>query len=77
MSEIAQACNVSERTIRNYHKEIKKQKEHAVELVDYSNYTNEQLAALWGVSVRTIQRRRAAAKLEVKTAVEHALLHGG
>ena len=74
MSEIAQACNVSERTIRNYHKEIKKQKEHAVELVDYSNYTNEQLAALWGVSVRTIQRRRAAAKLEVKTAVEHALL---
>ena len=77
VSEIAQKCDVSERTIRNYLKEIKKQKESTVELVDYSNYTNEQLAALWGVAVRTVQRRRAAAKLEAKTAVEQALLEKG
>ena len=77
VSEIAQKCDVSERTIRSYLKEIKKQKESTVELVDYSNYTNEQLAALWGVAVRTVQRRRAAAKLEAKTAVEQALLEKG
>jgi transposase len=77
VSEIAQKCDVSERTIRSYLKEIKKQKESTVELVYYSNYTNEQLAALWGVSVRTVQRRRAAAKLEAKAAVEQALLEKG
>ena len=74
VSEIAQACGVNERTIRNY---LKKQKELTVELIDYSAYTNKQLAALLGVSVRTVQRRLAAAKLEVKKAVEQAYSQRG
>ena len=77
VSEIAQACSVNERTIRNYLKDIKKQKEPAVKLIDYSAYTNKQLATLLGVSVRTVQRRLAAAKLEVKKAVKQAYSQGG
>lgn len=68
LAEIAQICGVSERTIRNYLKDVKKKKEPTVELINYSTCTNEQLAVSKGVSIRTIQRRREKAKLKAEQA---------
>lgn len=76
-TEIAQACGVSERTIRTYIKKIKEDQEPTVELIDYSAYTNKELATLLEVSVRTVQRKRVAAKLEAERALKRAYSHTG
>lgn len=72
VSEIAQECRVSERTIRNYIKEIKKKKEPLVDFIYSSTETNKELATKFGVSVRTIQRRRATAQMKANKAIENA-----
>jgi len=48
-----------------------------VELIDYSAYTNKELATLLEVSVRTVQRKRVAAKLEAERALKRAYSHTG
>ncbi|ENW91509.1 MULTISPECIES: replication initiation protein [Acinetobacter] len=77
VAEIAKECGVSERTIRNYLKSIKKQKTLLEGVVYCSTDTNKQLANQLLCSVRTIQRKRKLAKIEAKKAIEHALVQGG
>lgn len=72
--ELAELCGLSERTIRNYKKELKCKSVSSLEKLDIFSYTNKELAEKLKVSIRTIQRRKAKARKISSNAINLALL---
>lgn len=82
--QLAIECGVSERTIRRYKKEIEPKLEAISELIpsarkpvfdeeNLDDLGNSDLAKKLGVSVRTIQRRRAKAKMNAAQEINKAI----